>query len=143
MPLRIINVNNGTEPEEEYVMLKAYSNINLEGYAVVGRDFLHNETEHQQCDKKIRHIYNFPNKRIKKGEYVLLVTGIGSDKKYTDIEGDTIHKFHWNSEECIWNNAGDEAVLICYEVMSKQEVPPVDPTGYLTPPPPDIDSSII
>jgi len=143
MSLRIINVNNGPEPEEEYVMLKAFANIHLGGYALVGRSFLLNDTECERCDKKIRHIYNFPNHRVKKGEYVLLVTGVGTDKKYTDIEGDTIHKFHWNSAECIWNNTSDEAVLIQYEVISKHEVPPLDKVGAQTPLPPDTDSSII
>ena len=113
MALRIININNGSEPGDEYIMLKAFSNINLAGYAVVNQTFLTNEGG---CNI----IYNFPNRRVRKGEYVLLATMAGTDKKYIDIEGDTIHKFHWNSEQCLWNG-GNEALLICYQVIAKHD----------------------
>ena len=113
MALRIININIGTDPEDEYIMMKAHSGANLAEYAIVNRHFLTKEP-----DKKIMH-FNFPNIRIKRGEYIMLVSGVGEDRRYTDIEGDTIHKFYWNSNHCLWNTSGEEAVLIHYQVISE------------------------
>jgi|SRR6185437_8288057 len=113
MALRIININIGTDPEDEYIMIKAHSGANLAEYAIVNRPFLTKEPE-----KRIMH-FNFPNTRVKKGEYIMLVSGMGENKRYTDIEGDTIHKFYWNADHCLWDNPSDEAVLIHYQVISE------------------------
>lgn len=116
MALRIVNITTGSEPEDEYIMMKAHTSANLADYALVNRAFLTKEP-----DKKIWH-YNFPNGRIKKGEFVLLVSGVGDNKKYVDIEGDTIHKFYWNSAQCIWDSADEEAVIIRYQIISEYMV---------------------
>ena len=52
------------------------------------------------------HSYRFAKHSVSKGDYVVLHTGTGTDS----VDGD-VHHFYQNSTE-IWNNTGDEVLLL-------------------------------
>lgn len=119
MPFKIINIQNSSDPSEEYVLLEATADTNnLDGYAIVDKTF----TNAGKVSNKFRHIFRFPAKAIPKGDLVSLRTGTGKPEVVKNDQGTTIHRFYWNSDECVWNDTGDEAILIKYEIKSRAKV---------------------
>jgi hypothetical protein len=119
MPFKITYVNNSSDPSDEYVVLKATGLTNNLGYyAVVDKTFF---PDGQQSNK-FRHIFRFKSKLVKKGEYVILISGRGTPRSFTDSAGDYVHYIYWNSDECVWNDKGDTAYLIKYSKISELQV---------------------
>ncbi|OXA84862.1 hypothetical protein [Flavobacterium hercynium] len=124
MSLNLIRVKNGSTPNEEYVSLRAKSDLNLKGYAIVDRTFDDNE----QVSNEFRHIYVFPSWDVKEGDYVRLYTGKSKGNKTLETETGTIfHVFFWQSDECVWNdNGNDRASLISYKFLKMVNVPAIE-----------------
>jgi hypothetical protein len=126
MDLKLLSVVNSNKPEGEYVRLCAYADVNLGNYAVIDRTFGPSET----VTNEFRHIFPFPSKEIKAGEYVRLHTGFGNDggKYEREVQDNKVivHHFYWKSKTCIWNDkGGDVATLFHYEVINSVDVPAV------------------
>lgn len=127
--LRIINIEDKKDnrPPNEFVRLKVEGKeeeeINLAEYAIVDKTF----DEEGQLSNKYRHIYRFPNKVIKKGDFVRLYSGEkpkdGKPNFYANNKKSTTYVFYWNSNCCIWNNdTGDTAFLIRYLVVDDYSI---------------------
>jgi hypothetical protein len=126
MDLEVLSVVNSNKSESEYVRLRASADLNLRNYAVIDRTFGPSET----VTNEFRHIFPFPSREIKAGEYVRLHTGFGRDGGKYEREVLTnkavIHHFYWKSKTCIWNNSGDDvATLFYYKVANSVDVPAV------------------
>lgn len=122
MDLSIIAVVNSNKPAGEYVRLKAQADVNLGEYAVIDRTF--GPTE--KTSNEFRHIFAFPTKAVKKGEYVRLHTGSGDYEREVLTNGAVIHHFYWKSKSCVWNDkGGDVATLFRYSVIDSEVVPAV------------------
>lgn len=126
MSLKIIRTLNSSNPEEEYILLQTEKTINLNGYAITDQSFFDSSGK---ISNKFRHIYEFPSLIINEGEFIILFSGSGTNKKkekYTDKRGSVVHPIFWKSQECIWNDSGDKAILIKYEVVETRNVDPIE-----------------
>lgn len=112
MELEIKRVKNASSPSKEYVVLQATEDTNLYYWAVVDSTF----NPDGSMSNEHRHVYFFPAKQLKKGDWVVLYSGTGTDgaiKKFSDVDA-TFYAYYWQSGSCIWNNTGDNASLIRY-----------------------------
>lgn len=121
MIFKIIKVENGSKPNEEVVWLQASEEFNTKGFAVVDRTFDSNG----KVSNEFRHIYVFPEIKLKKDQKVLLHSGTGTNTiKTFSNTGKEYHQLFWGADSCIWNdNGGDTATLISFIVVNSVEVP--------------------
>ena len=63
-----------------------------------------------------RHVFKFPKQLIKKGEWVILMTGTGS-YSFKDAN----HFFHVGSKSDIWNDKHDAVTLIKIAAITKKK----------------------
>lgn len=108
MKLKIISVHNQGDYDKEYVFLQALEDCDVGKYAVADSTYTTPDT----VSNRLRHFHWFTNKHIKKGEYVSLWTGKGTDTVTKTDSGIPIHRFYWGLATAVWNNTGDAAVLI-------------------------------
>lgn len=122
MSLRITNWTNSATSENEWITMRATSDVQLESYAIVDRTF----DEDGNPSNKFRHIFAFPKQLVKKDEAVRLYSKEGTYVyEPIKIEGVDVncHKFFWNSEGRVWNNNDiDKAYLITYEVIQTKTI---------------------
>ncbi|MCD3616437.1 hypothetical protein KX362_23410, partial [Escherichia coli] len=80
--------------------------------------------ENGQVSNKHRHVYFFPDKSVKKGEYVILFTRSGKNKTGTwNDDDDTVtHRFYWGLDTTVWNEDGDEALVLKYRIVDRKKV---------------------
>lgn len=112
MELEIKSVHNASTPSGEYVILRATEDTNLYYFAVVDSTF----NGDGSMSNEHRHVYFFPAKSIKKGDWVVLYSGTGTNgtiRKFSN-SSDSYYAYYWQSGSCIWNNTGDNASLIRY-----------------------------
>ena len=110
MELKIVNVFNESEPEDEYVWIKVLEDTNLNNFIVCDNTYYPNG----QASNKYRHYFKFPNFPVKKGNYVALYTDLnGRDASGTLSETKAkVYRFDWKLDKCVWNDTGDTAHLI-------------------------------
>jgi len=120
--LKITTIINGTKPEKEYVELFAKQDVDLTNFAILDRTF----DKEKKASNIHRHFYKFPNKELKKGEYIRIYTGKGKPETGEAKAGDKaviLHYAYWNMDECIWNNdALDRATLIEFFIEDGKNV---------------------
>lgn len=105
--LKIIKVNNSADVKNEYVFLKAVAECNI-------GDFLLTDSTYGSDDapsNKLRHVFFFPSKVVKEGEYVVLWTKSGSYNLGETSNGLPQHNLFWGLKETVWNVDGDKAFL--------------------------------
>lgn len=134
MSLEIININNKGDASEEYILLKATKTINLNSYAVVDRTF----DQDGNVSNIHRHFYRFPSQQVKEDEYVSLWTKKGTYQFGKTSDGNPVHRFFWESDAAIWNDANAEsAEVLKVETVSKKSTrnppPKKKPTFNLRP----------
>ena len=116
MSLKITNTHNDSTSSKEFIELEVTEDISLKNYAIVDQTF-----DQKKISNTFRHIYEFPNTNVSKGDKIMLFSGKG--KNVFVEKGD--HKtftLYWNSDECIWNNTGDIAILISYKDIGRETV---------------------
>jgi hypothetical protein len=125
MSLELLKPVNSNNPKEERASMEVLADLDLEEYAIVDKTF---DTKGQASNIH-RHIYRFKSKKVKKGDIVRLISGVGSDTETTGTYKETsrkVHVFYWNSDSCIWNNNGqDKVILIQYKIIDTAAVPAV------------------
>lgn len=109
MSLQISRLAKDGDASQEYLLLQATADINLNDYAVVDKTF----DEEGKPSNVMRHFFRFPKKEIKKGEYVSLRTGKGNSELGKTKQGEIVHRIYWGSDAPIWNDANRE----CAEVL--------------------------
>jgi len=117
MKLKILHVKAKGGPNEEFVRLGVLDDCNLVDYGIMDQTF----DEAGKLSNKLRHSYLFPDKEVKKGERVILRTGVGDDR--TDREKKpVVHRFYWGLETSVWNDDTDKVVLFAAEAIDSKEV---------------------
>ena len=114
MKLKITAVRDIRNIDSERVVMEATEDCDLGDYILFDTTY----TEKGGVSNEWRHIFIFPNKKVKKGEIVRVYTKKGSTGEIP-AKGDTPHhyNFYWNLEKSIWNDNGDCAHL--YEIKEK------------------------
>lgn len=117
MSLTITNLQKDGDAKKEYILLKATENVNIGGYAIIDKTF----NKDGNVSNVHKHFYRFPSKTVRKGEYVSLRTGKGTNTVDTLEDGSTVHRFFWGSDAAFWNdNDVEQAELLKVETVAKK-----------------------
>lgn len=117
MKLKIISLHNHGDFAKEYVLMQAQEDCDIGRYAIADSTYI--DVDH--VSNKLRHFHWFKDKEIKKGEYVSLWTGKGTEVTSKTDAGVPLHRLYWGLETAVWNNTGDCAVL--FEINTWQFFP--------------------
>jgi hypothetical protein len=107
MKLELTKVNNRGDQTKEYVSLRVTADANLEYYLLTDTTY----TDDTHISNKLRHLYWFSKTAVKKGDFIWLYTGKGTNTNRGNDTQTTTHIFYWNLAEPVWNDDGDCAVL--------------------------------
>lgn len=92
---------------DERVVLNILEDIDIGEFLIL--DTTYNKGE---ISNKARHPYWFPDKKVKKGDLVILYTKKGTENTIVNKSGSTSHFFYWGLNSNVWNNDGDCALLL-------------------------------
>ena len=119
MDLRVVRVSDQGDEKKEYVSLQAKEDCNLEGYIIFDETFNNNGS----ASNKHRHIFIFPNWKVKKNEYIFLFTHSGEHKRGETIAKTSASFFYWGLKSPVWNEEGDKVHLVQVKNASNFKVP--------------------
>lgn len=103
--------------EEEFVELLAVGNVDLDGYALVDRDFDKDVVRANEFHR----FYAFPALHLRAGDVVILRSGAGQNNVIDRGYGLSIHILYWGAGSHVWRGrSGDQATLIKYSVEFSQ-----------------------
>lgn len=108
MKLEVVSVHNHGNAAEERVLLRANEDCAIGRYLLADSTFLNSG----KVSNRLRHLFWFPDKTIKKGELVSVRTGKGKNTEVTNQSGTKVHRFYWGLDTAVWNDEKDCAVLI-------------------------------
>ena len=108
MNINIKSIQDNGDLDNERVILKCLSDDDIGHYVLFDTTY----NQEGSITNKMRHPYWFPDKKIKKGELVVLYTKIGVNKTVLKKSGITVHFMYRDLEKTIWNKDGDCAVLM-------------------------------
>lgn len=112
MKIKIHSIEGGGDLNKEAVWLDVQEDVpNLAFFAICDSTY----TNEHQISNELRHIYWFPARQVKKGDWIKLMTKEGVSQTATNDRGTATHIFFWNLGRTIWNKAGDCAVLFGLE----------------------------
>lgn len=119
--LKLIEVRDADTPDER-VFMQASEDLDLSNYIVTDTTYRKNGA----VSNKARHVYEFAQKSVKKGEYVVLYSKVGKYELATVKDGTPLHRFYWGLNYTIWNDKGDKAWLLYAPAAERQAkiVPP-------------------
>lgn len=110
-------INHGSDGER--IVLNVLEDTDIGKYLILDTTY----TSSGKVSNKVRHPYWFPDKKVKKGDKVVLYTKEGSNKSVQKTEN-TIHFFYWNLKSFVWNNEGDYALLLHVKEWESHRVQP-------------------
>lgn len=108
MKVKVLKVHNHGNHKEEYVFMEVLEDCEIGEYMLADSTYNQDGT----ISNKVRHTFWFPDKKVKKGEFVSLWTGKGTNTEGETTKGAKIHRFYWGLESAVWNDDGDCAVLM-------------------------------
>lgn len=107
MSLKITRIEKNDSGSSEYIMFRAEEDLQLSSYAVIDTTY-----SNAQVSNLNRHFYRFPNKTVKKGEYVILYTQKGKDFLGKTKLSNVCHYFYWGLAKEILNNDDVESIQV-------------------------------
>lgn len=114
--LQLIGVRDPGKKNER-VFMKALDDLDLSDYIVTDTTY----SQPGVVSNKVRHVYEFASKVIKKGEFVALHSQVGHYKLDATSDSNTpLHRFYWGLNYTIWNKAGDKAWLLLAPASERQ-----------------------
>ena len=93
---------------DERIVLDVSEDTDIGGYLVLDTTY----TSSGSVSNKVRHPYWFPDKKVKKGDVVVLYTRKGTKSDKSNTDGSTTFFFYWGLDNNVWNNDGDCALLL-------------------------------
>lgn len=116
MKVKIRNVSDYDNHEKERLVLDVIEDTDIGEYLVLDTTY----TAKGGVSNKARHPYWFPDKKVKKGDIVVLYTKRGKQSS-TDNGTYTSHFFYWGLDSSVWNDEGDCAVLLHIDEWSAKK----------------------
>ena len=108
MKIKIHSIENKGNLDKEVIWLDVLEDVsNLSYYMVCDSSY----TDDNHISDEHRHVYWFPAKSVKKGDWIALQTKDGKNTTASNERKTTTHRFYWNLGRTIWNKDGDCAVL--------------------------------
>lgn len=134
MSLRITKVaNHAATVESEQVAIAVDGTVNLGDYELIDNTYHKDGT----LSNIHPHPYRFPRQEVKKGDTVIVHTGIGANSA-NRLVNSTTTTFHYyrNSKESFWNDSGDVARIYKRQLVSELSAPakPANPLRPILPP---------
>lgn len=105
--IEILRVQRSGGASDEYVSFKVIADCDVGEYLVTDKTF----DEGGDVSNKLRHVYWFPHKNLKKGELIILRTRKGSYSRST-VTGAVVHNFYWNLGVGVWNDKEADAAIL-------------------------------
>jgi hypothetical protein len=106
--LKVHSIDGKGDLAKECVWLSVTEDISkLSHYVLCDTTY----TDDNHISNELRHMYWFPNKAVKKGDWVRLITKEGKNTSAPNDNNGTTHTFYWKLGKTIWNKDGDAAVL--------------------------------
>jgi hypothetical protein len=118
MSLELVKIHGHGKQNEEVVELSVLKDCDLSKFMIADTTFGESE---KSISNKLRHIYWFATKEVKKGDYVLLYTGKGKNESYDNQGGTKTHKIHWGLNMAVWNDAGDLGILFSLQSWTRKK----------------------
>jgi hypothetical protein len=118
MDITIHSVDNKGDLTNEAIWFVIKEDINIGKYILSDTTYL----ESGEVSNELRHIYLFPNKNLKKGDWVVLYTKNGNNSSFLNKTKTTTHIYYWNLGHSVWNKGGDCAVLFHYDEWISKNV---------------------
>lgn len=116
MILKIIGVYDRGDIQTQRLSLQVIADGNLKNYAIVDNTF----TQEGELSNEHRHFYSFPDFQVKKDEFVVLCTKVGTTKPNCKYPDGVYHFFFWNLNVSVWNE-NDTAYLLQMSDSSKKQ----------------------
>lgn len=107
MNLKIHSVENKGDLDKEVVWLDVTDDADVGNYALCDSTYV----DEGKVSNRLRHFFWFPDRRVKKGDWVKLYTKAGTYDTGANKRGTTTHSFYWGLKETVWNKDGDCALL--------------------------------
>ncbi|MGU1385699.1 hypothetical protein ACSEQ0_26210 [Pseudomonas aeruginosa] len=106
--LKVHSIDGKGDIQNECLWLAVLEDIpDLSFYLVCDTTY----TDDDHISNELRHLFWFPAKSVKKGDWVKLATGIGTNSISSNKKGTATHHFYWNLGNSVWNKAGDAATV--------------------------------
>lgn len=118
MKMKIRSIHGHGKASEEYVILDVLEDCNLNHYLIADSTY----TEDGYISNKARHSHWFVGKDAKKGDAVVLYTGVGDNKAVKNANGTTVFHRFWGLRSAVWNDDGDGAVLLQIDTWKTTKV---------------------
>lgn len=104
MNLKIHSVENKGDLAGEAVWLDV---TDVGNYALCDGTYL----DEGKVSNRLRHFFWFPDRKVKKGDWIKVYTKAGTLGTGSNKRGTTTHSFYWGLNESVWNKDGDCAIL--------------------------------
>lgn len=123
MDLKIINVKDIGDIDNERAVFKALNDSNLKNLMIADNTF----DDEGEPSNKHRHLFKFPNKDVKKDDRIVVYSKEGNPKsRISKNKKCNLHFFYWNSEKTIWNKDGDKCHLIEIKNVKSKSIEAID-----------------
>lgn len=96
------------ESDKEFVLLKVEEDCNLWPFIIFDATY----NEQGDSSNLNRHSFIFPSQNVKNGDFVIVYTSKGEARHFRNRAGTTTWIYYWGLDVTVWNNRGDEALLI-------------------------------
>jgi hypothetical protein len=108
MNVKIRTLRYRGDLSKERLVLQVLTDTDIGSYAVFVVDVFEGNT----VSNTVRDAYWFPDKKVKKGDLVVLYSKDGLDKEKQNSDGSTTHFFYWEQYESKWSRRGSAAVVL-------------------------------
>lgn len=108
MKVQIRSIHGNGNWDDEYVILDVGEDCDIGHYMLADTTYLPSG----RISNELRHLYWFPDKKVRSGDIVVLYTKSGINQTARTAERTPIHFFYWGLKVAVWNDAGDCATLI-------------------------------
>jgi hypothetical protein len=106
MTLEITNIRDSGIAKSERLVMKATTNLDVGEYAVFATGYRDGTPLAQDSLA-----YWFPDKKVAKGDLVVLYTRAGVLSEKVNASGSTSHFFYWDHADALWKSGETAAVV--------------------------------
>jgi len=112
MAKEFLEITRVHDEDPEHIVIKVNKQCNLVNFALF--DFTLADEKHPRG--KVKNSYFFQNQLVKPGDFVVLNTGEGVDKKSANRKkpGNYFYFFYWGLGFKMWSDSGDHCRLVRY-----------------------------
>lgn len=103
---------------DERIVLSVKEDTDIGEYVVLDTTY----TKDGGVSNKVRHPYWFPDKKVSKGDLVILYTKKGKQSETKNANGSISHFFYWGLDINVWNDDGDYALLFHIDEWQSHKV---------------------